>query len=121
MMRSRISKTIRFESAHFVPTFPDGHQCRRVHGHSFSAELIIEGEVDPAVGYLVEFGEIKRIAAPIVDQLDHRLLNEIEGLENPTMEVLAKWIYDRLKPNLPQLAIVRVQETQNNVAEYVGD
>ncbi len=120
-MRSRISKTIRFDSAHFLPTFPEGHKCRRLHGHSFEADLVVEGEVDPAKGYVVDFGQIKRLSQPIVEQLDHRLLNEIEGLNVPTAENLAKWIYDHLKPQLPQLAMVRVRESAENVAEYAGE
>lgn len=119
-MPTRISKTIRFDAAHFLPTFPDGHKCRRMHGHSFAADLVLEGEPDPATGYIVDFAEIKRRAQPIVDALDHRLLNDVEGLSVPTAENLARWIYDRLKRDLPQLVLVRVHESQDSVAEYSG-
>ena len=119
-MHVSLSKTIHFEAAHWLPTFPEGHKCRRMHGHSFVVEVIVEGEVDEATGYLIDFGEVKAACQPIEDQLDHRLLNEIEGLENPTAEMLARWIYDRVKPTLPLLSRVRVRETCTTAVEYAG-
>lgn len=91
-----------------------------MHGHSFHIDVVIEGEVSPEKGYLQDFGEIKAAIAPIQQQLDHYVLNEIEGLANPTAEVLARWVYDRLKPTLPLLSIVRVHETCTSMAEYRG-
>lgn len=120
-MRVSLTKTIDFESAHWLPTFPEGHKCRRLHGHSFKVDVVVEGEVDPAKGYLVDFGEMKRVLDPLKDRLDHRLLNEIEGLENPTAEMLAKWVYDRVKPDLPLVSLVRVRETCTSAAEYRGE
>lgn len=120
-MRVALTKTIDFEAAHWLPTFPEGHKCRRLHGHSFKADIIVEGEVDPAKGYLMDFGEMKKIIAPVRDALDHRLLNEIDGLSNPTAEMLAKWLYDRLKGGLPPLARVVVRETCTSAAEYGGE
>ena len=117
-MHCRLVKKIRFQSAHSVPTFPEGHKCRRMHGHSYEADLILEGPIDPALGYVADFAEIKRCAEPLVEQLDHHTLNEIEGLEVPTAEHIAKWIYDRLKPQVPQLVRVCVHENQDNAAEY---
>ncbi len=111
-MHVALTKTIDFEAAHWLPTFPAGHKCRRLHGHSFRVEIVIEGEVDEQQGYLQDFGEVKRALQPIHDQLDHRLLNDIEGLTNPTAEMLARWIYQRLQPELPLLALVRVRERQ---------
>ncbi|MEX0746263.1 MAG: 6-carboxytetrahydropterin synthase QueD [Phycisphaeraceae bacterium] len=119
-MRVSLSKSIDFEAAHFLPTFPEGHKCRRMHGHSFKADVVIEGELDEERGYLQDFGEIKAALRPIHDALDHRLLNDVEGLENPTAELLARWIYDRLKPALPLLHLVRVRETCTSAAEYRG-
>ncbi len=120
-MRISLTKSIDFEAAHWLPTFPEGHKCRRLHGHSFKVDVVVEGEVDPDKGYLIDFGEIKVLTAPIVDALDHRLLNDIDGLENPTAEMLAKWIYDRLAPDLPILKLVRVCETCTSAAEYAGE
>ena len=120
-MRISLTKTIDFEAAHWLPTFPKGHKCRRLHGHSFKVDILIEGEVDPEQGYLEDFGQIKQAIRPIEHQLDHRLLNYIEGLENPTAENLAKWVYDRLKAALPLLAEVRVRETCTTTAAYRGD
>ena len=119
-MHVRLSKTFHFEAAHDLPTFPPDHKCRRLHGHSFRFDVIVEGEVDPAKGYLIDYGDIKQAAAPIVKQLDHRYLNEIDGLGNPTSEVLARWLFDRLKPALPQLAAIVVNETCTSSCEYRG-
>lgn len=120
-MRISLTKTIDFEAAHWLPTFPEGHKCRRLHGHSFKVDIVIEGEVDPSKGFLQDFGEIKQVTEPVRRQLDHYCLNDIEGLENPTAEMLAKWVYDRLKPDLPLLAAVRVRETCTSSAEYRGE
>lgn len=119
-MRVRLTKTFRFEAAHELPTFPPGHKCRRLHGHSFRFDVVVEGEVDPARGYLVDYGDIKRAAEPLVQQLDHFYLNDIEGLENPTAENLAKWIWDRIKPDMPLLATINVYETCTSACEYRG-
>ena len=119
-MRVKLTKQFHFEAAHDLPTFPDGHKCRRLHGHSFRFDVVVEGEVDPARGYLIDYGDIKAACAPLVRQLDHYYLNDIEGLDNPTSEVLARWIYDRLKPALPLLAKVIVYETCTSTCEYEG-
>jgi 6-pyruvoyltetrahydropterin/6-carboxytetrahydropterin synthase len=120
VMKVRLSKTFDFEAAHDLPTFPEGHKCRRLHGHSFRFDVVVEGEVDPAMGYLIDYGDIKKAAAPIARQLDHYYLNQIEGLENPTSEVLARWIWDRLKPALPMLSAIIVYETCTTACEYRG-
>jgi len=119
-MRVRLSKSFTFEAAHSLPTFPEGHKCRRLHGHSFGVEVVVEGDVDPALGYLVDYGDIKRAITPIEDALDHRHLNEIEGLENPTSEVIAVWIWQRVAPELPMLSAVIVRETCTSRCEYRG-
>ena len=119
-MLVRLSKTFHFEAAHDLPTFPPDHKCRRLHGHSFRFEVVVEGEVNPAKGYLIDYGDIKKAAEPLVKRLDHYYLNEIEGLQNPTSEVLAKWLFDHLKPALPQLSAILVHETCTSCCEYRG-
>jgi 6-pyruvoyltetrahydropterin/6-carboxytetrahydropterin synthase len=119
-MRVRLSKTFHFEAAHDLPTFPPGHKCRRLHGHSFRFDVVVEGEVDPANGYLIDYGDISKMVEPLVKRLDHYYLNEIEGLSNPTSENLAKWLWDGLKPTLPLLSLVIVHETCSSSCEYRG-
>ena len=119
-MRVRLSKIFSFEAAHDLPTFPADHKCRRLHGHSFRFEVIVEGEVDAKTGYLIDYAEIKRAAEPLVKRLDHYYLNDVEGLANPTSENLAKWIWDHLRPSLPLLSAVIVHETCASACEYRG-
>jgi 6-pyruvoyltetrahydropterin/6-carboxytetrahydropterin synthase len=120
-MRVRLTKTFHFEAAHDLPVFPEGHKCRRLHGHSFRFDVIVEGEVPESRGYLIDYADIKAAAEPIVRELDHYYLNEIDGLSNPTSEVIAKWIWDRLKPKLPELCAVVVHETCTTACEYRGE
>jgi 6-pyruvoyltetrahydropterin/6-carboxytetrahydropterin synthase len=120
-MRVRLSKTFHFEAAHDLPTFPAGHKCRRLHGHSFKFDVVVEGDVDRDKGYLIDYGEIKQVTDPFVRQLDHYYLNEVDGLSNPTSEVLAKWLWDRLRPQLPALSAVIVYETCTSACEYRGE
>jgi 6-pyruvoyltetrahydropterin/6-carboxytetrahydropterin synthase len=119
-MHVKLSKTFHFEAAHDLPTFPPGHKCRRLHGHSFRFDVIVEGSVDPAKGYLIDYGDIRTALKPIVAQLDHYYLNEIDGLSNPTSENLARWIFDKVKPALPLLASIIVYETCTSSCEYRG-
>lgn len=119
-MRIALTKTFRFEAAHWLPTFPEGHKCRRMHGHSFVIDVVVEGEVPPEKGFLLDYGEMKAAIAPVELQLDHYVLNDIAGLENPTAEVLSRWVFDRLRPSLPMLSLVRVHETCSTAAEYRG-
>ena len=116
----RLVRTFTFEAAHRLPNVPEGHKCARLHGHSFRVELVCEGPIDPHTGWLVDFGEIKRVFGPFLEQLDHRYLNEIDGLENPTAENLARWIWMRVKPLLAVLAQVNVAETCSARCEYRG-
>jgi 6-pyruvoyltetrahydropterin/6-carboxytetrahydropterin synthase len=120
-MKVRLSKLFHFEAAHDLPTFPPGHKCQRLHGHSFRFDVIVEGEVDEKLGYLIDYGEIKRLVEPLVTRLDHHYLNQIEGLSNPTSENLARWIWRELKPNLPLLHSIIVHETCTSRCEYRGD
>lgn len=120
-MKVSLTKSFHFEAAHWLPTFPEGHKCRRLHGHSFHVDVVVIGEVDESKGYLVDYGQMKQAIEPIVSRLDHYLLNEVEGLENPTAENIARWVFDRLKPTLPMLGSVRVHETCTTECEYRGE
>jgi 6-pyruvoyltetrahydropterin/6-carboxytetrahydropterin synthase len=119
-MHVKLTKSFAFEAAHSLPTFPEGHKCRRLHGHSFRIAVVIEGEVGLEKGYLIDYGEIRGACEPIRKQLDHHHLNEIEGLENPTSEGIARWIWERLKPSLPLLSQITVHETCTSACEYEG-
>jgi 6-pyruvoyltetrahydropterin/6-carboxytetrahydropterin synthase len=116
----RLVHEFRFEAAHMLPRVPDGHKCRRLHGHSFKVELSLEGPVDPQTGWFIDFDDIHAAWKPLHRVLDHNYLNEVEGLENPTSEVLAAWIWNRLKPTLPALTRVTLFETADARCEYEG-
>ncbi len=103
-----------------MPFVPEGHKCARLHGHSFRVELVCEGRVDPRTGWLMDFADIKKCFDPLHEQLDHHNLNEVEGLENPTAENIARWIWDRVKPMLEALVQVNVAETCTSRCEYRG-
>ena len=113
-----IFKEFTFESAHRLPHVPAGHKCGRLHGHSFKVGLHLTGPLDPHTGWIRDFAEVKAIFKPIYEQLDHNYLNDIPGLENPTSEVIAKWIWDQVKPLLPELSKVRIHETCTSGCEY---
>lgn len=116
----RISKVFQIEAAHRLPHVPEGHKCARVHGHSFRIEVHVEGPLDPRLGWVMDYADVKAAFAPLFDALDHRYLNEVEGLDNPTSEHLALWVWRRLKPRLPGLARVVVHETCNSACTYEG-
>jgi len=120
-MRVRLVKGFDFEAAHWLPTFPEGHKCRRMHGHSFRVEVIVEGDVPEDQGFLMDYGDIKAAIAPVRDTVDHRVLNEIGGLENPTSEVIARWVWDQLIGRLPLLSEIVVHETCTSRCHYSGD
>ena len=115
-----IFKVFTIEAAHRLPNVPQGHKCARLHGHSFRIELHVSGEPDPHAGWILDFAEVTRAFQPLQEQLDHNYLNEIEGLENPTSEHLAKWIWERMQPVLPQLSEVVVRETCTSGCRYRG-
>lgn len=116
----RVVREFTFEAAHRLPKVPKGHKCARLHGHSFRVELICEGLIDRHTGWLVDFAEIKRAFRPTWEQLDHHYLNDVPGLENPTSEQLARWIWTQVKPALPLLSQVNVVETCTARCEYRG-
>lgn len=115
-----IFKEFVFEAAHFLPLVPEGHQCARLHGHSYRVEVHVSGPVDPKTGWVIDFGEISDAFRPIRDELDHRLLNDVDGLDNPTSEQVATWIWGRLAAHLPLCAVV-VRETAGSGCIYRGE
>jgi 6-pyruvoyltetrahydropterin/6-carboxytetrahydropterin synthase len=115
-----IFKEFTFEAAHRLPNVPAGHKCARLHGHSFRVEVHVGGPVIEPTGWVMDFADIKAAFKPLDEQLDHYYLNEIKGLENPTSEILARWIWDRLLPSLPRLTKVVVRETCTSGCIYEG-
>lgn len=115
-----LSKRYRFESAHLLPNLPEGHKCRRLHGHSFEVEVEVRGPLDPRLGWLVDYADISAVVKPVVAELDHRYLNELPGLANPTSEVLAVWFWSRLAPSLGGLSRVTIFETCTTRCDYFG-
>lgn len=116
-----ICKTFDFEAAHHLPNVPAGHKCARLHGHSFRVSVHVTGPVGEHSGWVMDFADIKTAFDPIVQRLDHYYLNEIEGLENPTSENLARWIWKRLKPALPMMSKLVVHETCTSKCIYRGE
>jgi 6-pyruvoyltetrahydropterin/6-carboxytetrahydropterin synthase len=116
-----IFKQFSIEAAHWLPHVPLGHKCSRMHGHSFRIEVHVRGALDPDLGWVMDFADLKSAFAPIEDEIDHHCLNEVAGLENPTSENLARWVWERLRPTLPLLSKVVVQETCTSGCIYTGD
>ena len=115
-----IFKEFTIEAAHHLPNVPTGHKCGRLHGHSFRIEVHVRGPVNPAMGWVIDFADIKSAFKPVEEAIDHRYLNEVAGLENPTSENLARWIWDRVFPVLPMLSKVTVRETCTTGCAYEG-
>ena len=121
-MRVELTKSYRFEAAHRLPLLPPEHKCHRMHGHGFEVEVTIAGEVDEKLGWLVDYADITRVVEPLLKQeLDHRSLNDVPGLENPTSEMLCRWLWRRLGPAIPMLAAITVAETCTARCTYRGD
>jgi 6-pyruvoyltetrahydropterin/6-carboxytetrahydropterin synthase len=115
-----IWKEFGFEAAHRLPNVPAGHKCARLHGHSYRVRIAVRGAVDPHVGWVIDFDEIREAFEPARARLDHHYLNEIEGLANPTSEHIARWIWAEVAPRLAGLCAVEVMETCTNGARYTG-
>lgn len=115
-----IWKEFGFESAHLLPHVPLGHKCGRLHGHSFRVRVALRGVPGSDTGWVMDFADLKKAWKPLHDILDHRYLNDIPGLENPTSEMLAGWIWDMLHPALPELAAISVRETCTAGCLYRG-
>ncbi|WP_407431086.1 6-carboxytetrahydropterin synthase QueD [Arcticibacter sp.] len=115
-----IYKQFSFDSAHFLPYVSENHKCGRMHGHTYTLTVFLEGDVDPLTGWLVDFTDLKDAVDPLVKSLDHRLLNEIPGLENPTSERLAEWFWIKIKPLMPLLSKIEINETPTSGVIYTG-
>ena len=121
MPKMKIHKEFKFDSAHWLPHVPPTHKCANMHGHTYYIEVHCEDELDPKFGWVIDFNDVRKVVDPLIDQLDHKVLNEIEGLENPTSENLAKWIWQQLQPGLAGLSKIVVQETCNAGCIYYGE
>ncbi|MBO0764772.1 MAG: 6-carboxytetrahydropterin synthase QueD [Hyphomicrobiaceae bacterium] len=112
MTETRIGRTYRFEAAHYLPLLPGGHKCRNMHGHNYRVDVVVRGPLDRR-GFVADFAEIDAKVLVLIRKLDHRVLNEVEGLENPTAELIAGWLLERL----PQCESVRVWENDDSWAQ----
>src|SRR5215813_2544072 len=119
-MRARLTKDFTFEAAQTLPAAPEGHKCRRMHGHSFKVEVSVEGEVEHSTGWVYDHAEISAAMKPLIRLLDHAYLNEIAGLENPTIEHMASWFWDKLASQLPGLCEIVIHETPTARCVYRG-
>ncbi len=115
-----VFKEFTFDSAHLLPEVPAGHKCARLHGHTFSVRVCVAGEVDDRHGWVVDFGDVKAVVKPVIDELDHQYLNDLPGLANPTAENIACWIWTRVAPALPGLSAIEVRETCTAGVVYRG-
>jgi len=121
MTRMEIYKEFSFDSAHFLPNVPEGHKCKNMHGHTYRLRVFIKGALDPQLGWIMDFKELKDILSPVIDQLDHRLINDIPGLQNPTAENITVWIWKQIQPMLPQLSKIELYETPTTGVIYSGE
>jgi 6-pyruvoyltetrahydropterin/6-carboxytetrahydropterin synthase len=115
-----IYRQFTFEAAHRLPMVPEDHKCARLHGHSFAVTIAVEGTVGAETGWVMDFADLAAAFRPVHDALDHRYLNDVPGLDNPTSEVLARWIWDRLVADLPGICRVEVRETCTSGCIYRG-
>jgi 6-pyruvoyltetrahydropterin/6-carboxytetrahydropterin synthase len=114
-------KEFGFEAAHHLPNVPEGHKCARLHGHSFRVRVTVEGPVGDDSGWVTDFADVSAVVGPAVSQLDHQYLNEIDGLDNPTSENVARWLWTRLAPDLTGMRSIEVRETCTSGVVYRGD
>lgn len=117
----QLFKKFTFDSAHFLPNVPEGHKCKAIHGHTYQLTIFLEGDLEEHFDWLMDFAEIKKIVNPIVDLVDHKLVNDIEGLENPTCEIFAIWFWHQIKPQIPILKSVHLYENQTSGVIYEGE
>lgn len=116
-----IFKDFTFDSAHSLPNVPDDHKCKAIHGHTYRLKVLIEGDLDPHLGWVMDFSDVKAAVKPVIDQIDHKYMNELAGLENPTCEAIAIWLWDKIKPNLPLLTRIELNETPTSGTIYSGE
>lgn len=115
-----IYKKFAFDSAHFLPNVPEGHKCKNMHGHTYHLTVYLEGDLDDELQWVMDFKELKDAVKPVIDRIDHQLLNDIPGLENPTAERIVIWIWEQIKPKLPLLSKLELNETPTSGAVYEG-
>ena len=115
-----IYKQFYFDSAHFLPNVPIGHKCKNIHGHTYKLTVYVQNELDENLGWVADFSDIKAIVKPIIEVVDHKLINKVEGLHNPTCEILAVWFWNNIKPQLTQLCKIQLDETPTSGAIYEG-
>lgn len=108
------------ESARRLTSLPDSHICSRLHGNTFRIRVGVMGPIDQAAGWIMDFADVAAVVEPVLDQVDHTLLNEVPGLENPTTENLAVWIWDQVKPTLDGLAEITILENATTGCRYTG-
>lgn len=119
-MRCQVRRDYTFEAARRLPKLGPEHPCGRMHGHSFSLSVFVEGDVDPQLGWVMDFAEVDAVVSPVVAEFDHQVLNDVPGLGNPTSELIAKLIWDRVTPRLPGLVRLEVAETTSSRVIYTG-
>ena len=120
-MKAEIVQSFEFHAAHSLPAVSAMHKCTRVHGHTYKIDIHVSGEVGPETGWVMDFYDLEAAFNPLLERLDHKLLNEIAGLENPTAEHIGAWIWSQLKPKLPILSKVVVWETSSARAVFTGE
>lgn len=116
----QIFKQFSFDSAHFLPHVPDGHKCKEIHGHTYRMIVYINGELIKDLDWVMDFAEMKKVIAPVIKTIDHKLLNNIPGLENPTCEIIAVWLWNKIKPEIPLLSKIELYETPTSGVVYEG-
>jgi 6-pyruvoyltetrahydropterin/6-carboxytetrahydropterin synthase len=115
-----IYKQLTFDAAHFLPHVPETHKCKNIHGHTYHLTFYVDGELDKNLGWIIDYSDLKEIIQPVIDKVDHHFLNEIPGLENPTCEIISIWLWNQIKPILPQLKRIELKETPTSGAIYEG-
>ncbi len=120
-MKVKLTKMFRFEASHCLDHLPKSHPCYKLHGHSYKIVVEVYGEVDTVTGFLIDYGDLKKIVQPIINRLDHKHLNEIEDLHYTSSEYLAKWLWDKIKPQISVLNRILVYETESTSCEYSGE